>query len=1105
METEKEEKRKKQRQPGLCNLKNGESQSFFCFIQNKFFDLRRPCMSANSLNIIFAICFIFFILTIALFPPSATAQRGPHLLFKQLSIEHGLSQNSVNCIIQDRSGFMWFGTETGLNKFDGYTFTIYIPREADSNTLSNSWINALYEDRHGSIWAGTENGLNQFIPGREQFIHYVHNPDDPNTLSSSRIFSIYESKDGNLWIGTDAGLNLFNRSEHRFIRFQHDPALPQSLSHNHIRAICQDREGFIWVGTFGGGLNRLDPGTGQIIHFRHDPANPDNSLSDDYILSLLIDNSGIVWIGTNSGGLVRFNPALNQFKTYRHDPANPLSLSDDSVNCLLLDSDATLWVGTNAGGLNRFDPALEVFVAYQHQPYDTFSLSDNRVVSLYITPARILWVGTYRGISKLNLNQRNFLRFLSNPLDPASLSHPEVRAFWDSNSWVLWVGTDGGGLDAFDRARLRILHFLHDPANPNSLSSNRVFSIVEDRDRSLWIGTYDGGLNHFNPVINRFTHYRHKPGDPASISDDRIRPIFIDRSGSLWIGTDGGGLNRFDPKTKRFKSYRFNPANPRSLSSDRIFSIAEDSTGNLWIGAYGGGLCLFNPEKDEFTRFTHDPLNPSSLSSNYVVNVYVDRSDNVWAGTNGGGLSKFGPATKTFIRYTEANGLPSSVVYGILEDDDGKIWLSSNRGLSRLDPQTGAIKNFDVNDGLQSYEFNGGACHKGRNGWLYFGGINGFNAFHPGEIHENDNIPPVVITDFQISNVSIKPGMTLDGQVVLNRTISQTRALELSWKHRVIAFEFAALDYTCPEKNQYAYILKGFEKEWNHVGTRRFASYSNLPPGEYVFRVRGSNNDGRWNEAGASITIKIIPPFWRTRWFYSLSILLGAFALFALFRYRITQINRRKEELEREVEQRTEELSEANRKLEMLAITDGLTEVANYRRFRDFLEYEWRRATRSQKSLSLLITDLDDFKDYNDTFGHQAGDECLKQIARMMVDACQRPSDLVCRYGGDEFAVVLAETDTVGAYNVAEKIRERVENLVLNGGNDTGLADNHHENPDEGGGGASGASATIRHVTICIGCATMNPAEGGSQDDLIARADRALYKSKSSGKNKTSL
>lgn len=1068
-------------------------------------------MRKTALFFFFIFVFIFASFFILLSPSPASAQQAaPHFIFKRLSIEQGLSQNSINCIIQDRAGFMWFGTETGLNRFDGYSFKIFLPRESDQKALSNGWINALLEDHHGSIWVGTENGLNQFIPSREQFVHYFHNPDDPNSLSSNRIFCIYEDRAGNLWIGTDAGLNFFDRSNNRFIRYQPDLSRPETtLSHKAVRTIIEDGDGSLWIGTYGGGLDRLEPKTGRISHYRHDPANPTSGLPDDYIMTLAIEpeassgnnsrHSRYLWIGTNSGGLVRLDPKTATFKVYHHDPSAPNSLSHDSVFSLAFDQAGQLWIGTYNGGLNCFDPATEAFVIYRNRPSDPFSLSDNRVVSLFFSADGILWVGTYTGVNQLNLNQRKFLRFLSEPSDPASLSYPEVRAICYSRSRVLWVGTDGGGLDGFDQAHFRRFHYRYTPGQPGGLSSNRVFSVVEDRNGSLWIGTYDGGLNHLDPATGRITYYRHNPLDPTSLSDNRLRPLLLDSRGRLWVGTDGGGLNLFDPKTRKFKIYRFDPGNPQTISSDRIFSIAEDGRGTIWIGAYGGGLCALNPETDSITRFSYDPKNPPSLSSNYIINVSVAHDGSVWVGTNGGGLSHLNPATGTFTRYTEAKGLPSSAVYAVLEDDDGKIWFSSNHGLSRLDPATGTIKNFDISDGLQSYEFNGGAGHKNRRGWLYFGGINGFNAFNPKEIRDNQNIPPVVLTDFQIANVSVRPGQSLDGQVILERSITQTRSLELSWKQRKIAFEFAALDYTCPEKNQYAYLLEGFEKEWNYVGTRRFASYSNLPPGQYVFRVKASNNDGYWNEAGTAITIRIIPPFWRTWWFYALVVLLGVGVIYGGFRYRLAQVKRRQEELERLVVRRTKELSVANRKLELLATTDELTGVANYRRFREFLEYERKRAARSKKPISLLIADLDDFKNYNDTYGHQAGDECLRKVARLMVECCRRPGDLVCRYGGDEFAVVLAETDLVGAHTVAERIRERVEQLVLGEPGVSGLAE------AEVSVSRAAGDLTARWVTICIGCATMNPAEGHGPDEQIAAADRALYKAKSSGKNQTSL
>lgn len=1136
---------------------------------------------------------LFFLL--ALFPDTLHSQPGPYLLFRTLSIERGLSQNSVLSIARDHNGFLWFGTESGLNKFDGYRFTVYLPVEGDPHSLSNSWINVLLVDRRGHLWVGTENGLNRYDHSRERFNRYFHNPDDPASLSSSRIFALFEDRDGRLWVGTDAGLNLLDPATDRFIRFVHDPSDPASLSHNQIRAIAQDARGFLWIGTVGGGLNRLDPSSRTFTRIRRDPNSPDRSLPDDVIYSLLInpaDPAGPIWIGTASSGLVRYDPSRHLFKAYVPDPLQPYSLPDATVNCLVADPDGTLWVGTNAGGLSHFYPDTGLFFNHRHQLHDPFSLADNNVVSLYLGPDRILWVGTYRGISQLNLHRQSFIRFLTDPADPTTLSHPEVRAFCHSRSGLVWVGTDGGGIDVFNHNQRRALHFRHDPSNPASLSSDRVFSIVEDNDGTIWVGTYGGGLNRLDPAAAAnpvpgasFTHYRQNPRRYGSLPDDRVRTLFVDSQNRLWVGMDGSGLVRFDRQTGRFLRPKISriisadeasfglsarlasippgsrsltslpasplfaaalpvaayvpapgrsapgnsasptpepapspasPAAPDSLDSSapllantsrdllgppstpilsgRVFCITEDRNGHLWVGCYGNGLVRYHPGTGEALHLTHNPLNLRSLSNNSVINVFVDRDGYVWVGTNGGGLNRLDPATLTFTRYNEAHGLPSSVIYGILQDDDGHLWLSSNRGLSRFDPATGQIKNFDTTDGLQSYEFNGNACLRGRNGLLFFGGINGFNVFDPAQVQSSTLKPPVVLTSFLISNVPVRPGQVVDGHVPLERSIVRTKSITLHWKHRVIAFEFAGLDYTAPEKNQYAYILEGFEDKWNYVGTRRFASYSNLPPGRYTFRARAANADGLWNEEGVSLSLRIIPPFWRTWWFYLLEVLAVAGALYGLYRYRLNRISRRQQELERLVAQRTEELRLANDKLKLLATTDELTGLANYRRFRDFLEYEWRRALRSRRPVSLIIGDLDDFKLFNDTYGHQAGDECLKKVALVMLRSCQRSSDLACRYGGDEFAIVLPETDTTGAYIVAERIREAVASLNLG---------DLHLKEINGQGGADGNIAVPLRLTMCLGLATMNPTEGGDTNELIARADQALYRAKTSGKNRT--
>ena len=1160
-------------------------------------------------------------LPIALFAPlPLSAQLGPHLLFRTLSIEQGLSQNSVLSIARDRFGFLWFGTESGLNKFDGYHFTVYIPVEGDPDSISNSWINVLLTDRSGKLWIGTENGLNRYVYSTDSFIRYFHDPSDPHSLSSPRVFALYEDSSGRLWIGTDNGLNLFDRTANRFIRYCHDPANPTSLSYNQVRAITEDSRGYIWVGTVGGGLNRLDPATGRFTRIRRDPtAPPGRTLPDDYILSLLItatpeprhlesnqspESNEIhetLWIGTSYSGLVAYDLTTGEFTSYRHDPANPTSISDNYVNCIIPDfSDkagtasygtagsvpttgsapagaassasskasvsgpsapsgrsvpvtatattsppatppTSLWVGTNAGGLCQFIPSRGVFISYRHLNHDPLSLADDRVVSLYLAPERILWVGTYRGISQLNLHRQNFMRFLSDPFNPASLSHPEVRSFYETDSGLLYVGTDGGGLDVFDENRLRIKNYRHDPANHISLSSNRVFCLAGDRQGFIWVGTIGGGLSRLNPATSTFTRYYHNPQDPTSLPDNMIRSLFVDSRDRLWVGSNGSGLAFYERSTGRFlrprltkfvrlkagetpEKYGTSPdASPDSvlsltsnpLLSGRIFSMAEDRTRPdqplLWIASFGEGLIRYDPATGEAFQFTHDPLDPHSLSNNFVFTVLADHNGCVWVGTNGGGLCCLDPATFTFTRYSEAQGLPSSVFYGILEDDDGYIWLSSNRGLSRLDPRTNQIKNFDTTDGLQSYEFNGNACLKCRHGYLYFGGINGFNAFNPREIKTNTYLPPVVITNFMISNVPVKPGRRINDRVILEHSISETTSLELDWKHRVIGFEFAGLDYTSPEKNQYAYILEGFDRDWNYVGARRFASYSNLPPGRYTFRVKASNSDGLWNEAGISLSLRIIPPFWRTWWFYSLAFLVFIGIVYGSVRYRLDQAKRRQRELERLVAQRTEELRLANEKLQLLATTDELTGLANYRKFRDFLEYEWQRARRTKRPVSLIICDLDNFKFFNDTYGHQAGDECLKKVALEMSRCCQRSSDLACRYGGDEFAVVLPETDAAGAYVVAERIREAIERLELS---DLGLRKTNggSNSSGENGGNKSGghgadadAGPGQPFLTACLGLATINPAEGGDTNELVARADEALYRAKSSGKNRSQV
>ena len=833
------------------------------------------------------------------------AQQNP-IKFEHVSIQQGLSQSTVSCILQDKKGFMWFGTEDGLNRYDGYNFIIYKNEGLDKTSLSDSYILSLYEDKSGVLWIGTySGGLNKFDRENGRFVHYKHVPGSTDTLSNNMVQSIYEDSKGTLWIGTYDGLNKFDRENERFTQYKHDHANPSSISHNRITVIHEDRRGTLWIGTEGGGLNRYDPEKGKFAHWTHQEGNPD-SLSNDVVQTIYEDKSGLLWIGTNTG-LNSFDRKREKFTSYTHDPDNSQSLSHNRIGSILEDKTGALWIGTYGGGLNRFDPENGRFARWLHEPGNSKSLNNNQVLSIYEDRTGLIWIGTFGGgVNRFNPEKSQFAYWANEPGNPNSLSHNFALSIFEDRDGTLWIGTDGGGLNRFEREKNAFEHWVNQPGNPHSLSNNRVRAIHEDRFGMLWVGTYDG-LNRFDKTTGTFTRFKHDPSNPNSISHDYVRAIYEDRFGMLWVGTFGG-VNKYNPQTEKFTSYIHDPENPASLSHDRVVSICEDrGEGTLWFGT-GNGLNRFDRETQQFTHWVNEPGNSHSLSNNRVQSIYEDRNNTLWIGTYGGGLNRFDRKEERFINFNEKDGLPNDVVYGILEDDEGNLWLSTNKGISRFNPQDETFRNYDINDGLQSDEFNSGAYHKNKYGEMFFGGINGFNAFFPGNVKANLHIPSVVITNFQIFNKSVPIGKRPDGRTILSKSITETKKISLSHKDRVLSFEFAALHFVSPEKNEYAYMLKGFEKEWNYVGDRRFASYTNLTPGHYVFRVKGTNNDGVWNEEGVSIGITITPPFWKTLWFQGVAAIGFLLILYAAYQVRTRAIRERAKELEKNIKERTSEL-----------------------------------------------------------------------------------------------------------------------------------------------------------------------------------------------------
>lgn len=824
--------------------------------------------------------------------------------FETISIEEGLSQSIVYDIIQDSEGFLWFCTEDGLNKYDGYKFTVFHQLPNDSNSLSYNGVLSVYEDSSGIFWIGTfHGGLNKYDPFTEKFTHYRSNPGNPRSISHDVVRIIYEDRLGNLWIGTDRGLNKFDRVSENFTRYIHDRADPYSVSHDKISSIYEDAEGTLWIGTDGGGLCRFDREKEIFISYKNDPHDP-QSISHNSVRSIYQDRSGTLWIGTYGGGLNRYIPPSHDFLdsparfVHFNKSANKQGgLSDNRVLDIYEDNSGTLWIGTDGGGLTIFNREKNLFLHYQNDRLNPGSISSNHINSIYEDRSGVLWFGTYGGgLTKLNRN-RQFYHYKSDPNNPNSLSQNIVWAIHEDRDGILWIGTHGGGLNKFDRRKNIWKHYRHNPNEPTSISHDIVRLVYEDRNGGLWLGTHGGGLNRFNKETESFRAYKYQSEDLNSISHNEIRSIYEDKDGILWIGTHGGGLNKFDPQTEEFTRYLSNPGDSYGLSNNFVRTIYQDSEGFFWIGTQGGGLNRLNPRTGRFKYYRTNPHNSNSLSNDYIFTTFEDHDNNLWIGTWGGGLNKFDRRDESFKIYNTSHGLADNEIYGILEDDDGCLWISTNNGLSKFNPHTETFRNYNINDGLQSNEFNGGAYYKSRTGEMFFGGINGFNAFYPDEISENQIVPPVVVTSF------CKFNKTVD----LDKPISQIREIELSYRDYYFCFEFAALDFTAPMKNKYAYKMESLDDQWIYTDAeRRFASYTTLAPGEYVFRVKGSNNDGIWNNDGVSIKIIITPPYWQTLWFRGMIISAISFSGLILYKRRSRKIKSKRRELEEQIRERTD-------------------------------------------------------------------------------------------------------------------------------------------------------------------------------------------------------
>jgi signal transduction histidine kinase/ligand-binding sensor domain-containing protein len=842
---------------------------------------------------------------------------GQNLKFERISVKHGLSHSTVNCILQDNYGFMWFGTDDGLNKYDGHSFTVYKHDPDDPYSLSHNRAWSLFEDSSGALWVGTYGGgLNRFDRNTGQFARYdaddFQNITDEPEEFRNVVWAIDEHPAGVLWIATyGGGLVRFDLETETFTSYAPAPAAPDFWGHEWITAMLIDRSGMVWIGTNSEGLDRFDPATGQFTIYRHNPADP-ASLGHDWITEIVQDRSGLIWIGTYGRGLDRFDPETETFVHYRHDPDDAhgmrRSLSDDYIWSIVEDPAGVLWIGTYSGGLDAFDRESETFIHFHSDPTDPNSLSSDRIRSIYQGQSGVLWVGTWGGgVNKSDPASRRFTHYRGDPDDPQRPSDYFVSSLLEDEDRVLWIGTAGGGLDALDRETGAWRHYRHDPADPNSLGNDTVLAIHKDASGTLWLGTGDG-FYRFDRQTGRFDRLPHNPPDPGDVKREMIYSIYEDQAGILWLGTHGRGLSEFDPATGAFTYHQHGwdtatgLPEQHPLSSNYVHDVVEDAAGRLWVGTKDG-LNIYDRETGQWGLFQHDPGDPHGLSHNWIMSLYQDQFGMLWVGTQGGGLNRLDPATGTFSSYREQDGLANDMVLDILEDDvppsgGQHLWIATANGLSRFDPHTETFKNYGAGDGLPINEFS--TAFKSESGELFFGGIDGFISFYPAQMVDNPYVPPVALTFLQQNGMNVDAGQAPE----------DLREVTFRWPDNSFEFGFAALNYTQPEKNQHAYMLEGFDKDWNYIGARRFGRYTNLSGGTYTLRLKGSNNDGLWNDEGTSIKVTIVPPFWRTWWFWGIVALTLAGSAFGGYRLRVRSLEARGRELEKQVKARTAELQQ---------------------------------------------------------------------------------------------------------------------------------------------------------------------------------------------------
>ena len=815
-----------------------------------------------------------------------------------------------DCVFQDSFGFIWIGDQGGLVKYDGYKLKRYAQVPFDSTSLSNNRVMAIKEDKNGNLWIGTwGGGLNYFDQRTETFTRFMIDKNNPKSITSNIIFKIIVNKDGSLWLGTmDQGLIYMKIDSNGIATYKNYDLniIPNSQTRsgdNFVLDLYKDKQENIWIGTILGGLKLLDLSTGELTHFKHDSQNP-NSISSNIVSSICEDVSGNLWIGTGhrmlteGNGLNRFNPITKQFTHYYHDPEDPSSLCSNNISSLLIDKEGILWIGTVDNKLNSI-PISELLS--NSKPKFTYYSDFDRssVNSIDGDKFGNIWISFHgRTVYKFNRQQNPFLWYHHIEDNPNSLSQSSVTMVQEDRSGNIWFNTDG--LERYDPVNGKFTHFKYDPDNPNGLSSPFVTSISEDKYGYYWIGT-EKGINRLNPKTGVFNHIFSNPQD---LSGNVISEVLISKSGDLWVSSPKTGLQLYNIEKNKFYSFDLDTTS----TEDEGTGIYEDHTGILWCNTYTYG-CFAVKIKDykieSVKHYIHDPNNRNSLSCNLVEDIIRTRiidTNAVWIATNIG-LNRLDLKTETFTHFYVEDGLPSNFILKVLEDNDGNIWCACSNDIAVYNIKTGKISSYGAGDGMPFTGFGSrpqNAC-KTADGQLIFSGGSGSLGFYPDQLKQNMQIPTIYLTDFKIFHESVK----------LDTSIQFIKTIELPFDQNVFSFEFVALNFTNSGKNHYAYKLEGLYDDWIYIGHERVASFTNIEPGEYVFRVKGSNNHGVWNETGTSVIVIIYPPWWATTWAYLLYSGLLITVMFFAVRFEIhRRQNKINAQLQKEKEMRMLEEAE---------------------------------------------------------------------------------------------------------------------------------------------------------------------------------------------------